>query len=210
MSKLYEPLLVEPKIKTIFFNHVKKECFSVMVSGEEYVTGEQSAEWWWSKSKPGFYGQGLANSKEDGNRTIRTGVIGEIGFGKIFNLPIDLGYVKNGKDQDFIIGPNETIDVKTATYNYGCVCIQAINEKKIKIPLKADIYVGGFLQNEDRNKKSVEVIFVGYIKKEFINPNPVKARKEGATHMNYEVPYKDLQPIKLLLKAHKRYIERTK
>jgi len=209
MNEFYTPIPVEPKIINMFFNNVKKDCFSVVVAGKEYIKCEESAEKWWCKKKPGFYGQGMANTAGDKNKTIRTGIVGEMGYGKIFNLPVDLAYREKGKDDDFIMGPNKTIDVKTATYNYSSGLVYAKNEYFKNIPLKVDIYVFGFLQNEDRIKKSAEVVLVGYAMREFISKIPIiMSEKTGATHMNYKVPYKDLKPINLLLMAHKNYLKK--
>lgn len=207
MRELYKPLPVEPEIRSVLFNNIKRDLFCVDVYGKEYNICEEAAGNWWCKDKPGFYGQEMANTKEDKNKTIRTGIIGEMGYGKIFNLPVDLKRREFGKDDDFIMGPNKTIDVKTATYNYGSGLIYAKNEKGIDIPLKVDIYVFGFIENEDRIKKSATVVFVGYAMKEFVSKlKPVKGEKDVATHMNYKVAYDDLQPMSFLLQAHKKYI----
>lgn len=193
----------------INFNGIKRECFQESVSGKDYVRCEDGSKNMWCNSKPGKYGAGLANTKDDPYKVSRIGLIGETAFGKIFNLPVCFEYHKFGKKEDFTMGPNKKVDIKTAKRNYWNGLVMAKNDDGIDISLKADTYVFGFVEIENIVEKKAIVNFVGYAKKEIISTiTPVVGRTRGSKHMNYEVPYDMLHPMGNLLNAHRRYLQK--
>lgn len=204
-DSFFIPQKVSPSFKEIEFKNHSKECILVEIPQNEYKIIEESAQNMWCSKKNSEYGKGLLNTEEDKFKTERVGRLGDLAFAKIFNLPIDLNYIHNGDECDFYFGFKldkliSKVDVKTSYKkpNYEKGLIYAINQWGKQIPLKSDIYIFQFIENEDRLKKTAKVCIIGYSTQDYIkNIVPVKSRV--SRHYNYEILYKDLKSIKDLL-----------
>lgn len=182
----------------------KKKCYIVEVKDKDYEICSEASGNLWANSKTGYYGSGILNKKDDPHRTERIGLLGEMAFSKITNLPYDFTYKVRGKPQDFNFD-DYSIDVKTsAKYPaFEAGLIYAQNEKGKLVKIKPDYFVFSFLMEEDREKKFAKLCFLGYIKKKHLeNLEMVKARQ--GFHMNYEIPFIELKPlVKLIQKINK-------
>lgn len=198
-------------IQQYVFDGKIKDCYRVIVSGDDWSLCHEASKHRWSNEKTGHYGSGMANTANDEFRVTRIGLIGEVAFGKIFDLEVDFGYRKGGDKSDFVMGPEKLVDVKTATclQRYARGLIYAKSEGGVVIPLKADIFVFSFLEKESKEEKAAIVNFVGYEVKSVIEKIiPVLGRKIGSKHMNYEIKYSEMKPMSLLIKAHERFLYR--
>ena len=194
-DKLFLPQQVKPEIVHMF--NLKKNVFFVTVENEEYDLCVQASSDMWCNTKIGEFGEGLINNKEDPRKVERTGRLGEMAFSKVFNLPIDLNYINEGDQFDFILDLPEksyTIDVKTAARNYNEGLIRALDDKGHYIELKCSHYVFGYIASEDRINRKAKVGLVGWESQENIIQRPLVNAKRGK-HKNFSLPYIDLLPI---------------
>lgn len=176
---------------------IKKEnkTYIVNIDKEEYDICDKAAKNMWANSKKGYYGKGMLNTVEDPYKTERTGRLGEMAFGILVNQSIDDEYKHLGDTHDFFF-ENKKIDVKTAAKkpSYSCGLVRAETQSGKKLDLSSDIYVFGYVINDDVNKKTAQICLVGYMKKaDIIKLEPKKARR--GFHKNYEVHYKTLLDI---------------
>lgn len=183
--------LKDVKLEKVFFDGNIRNLYHVMIHPEEYeICLSASDNMWCSKNK------GHINSKTDQKKAERIGRLGEMAFGKLFNLSIDAEYHEYGDTMDFFYKKNK-INIKTACkypeYEAGLVKIR--NNKKEKIKLNQDLYVFGYLKNECRQTKRASIVIVGYQTKDFILTKDEKYAKLG-NHYNYEIPYSNLLDIK--------------
>ena len=165
----------------------------VEISGKNYEKCLESSKNMWCSSKKGQYGHGLINTPCDPTKVERIGRLGEMALSLVTGLQPDFGYIKNGDASDFI---GTKIDMKTASKypRYETGLIQAINERGVKLPLKNDIYVFGYVIKDDITNHLANIEIVGWQTKEFIEKLPIVIARMGS-HQNYEVPYKNLLPI---------------
>jgi len=192
----YPKFIKEPIIKKFNFNDVIKECFFVKL--DDYDIEKCKKYRTIISKKPGIYGRGLLNEKES-NVAETTGKLGEVAFGKIFNLPIDFSYSTNGDFGDFEL-INKKIDIKTARMNYGRTLILARNEFGYDISMKSDIYVGAYLYGEYSS-----VVIVGWHARKYLYNKPIVPAVRGK-HYNREMFYRETQPMKELLEKHRNFI----
>jgi hypothetical protein len=164
----------------------------IRIEATDYLLCEQSASNMASNKKKGFYGSGLLNTKGDPYRAERTGRLGELGLARYLKVEPNFDYLIKGDEYDFIYEGNR-IDVKTSRYNYGCGLVLAVTEFGVYKPLTSDIYVFGYIEHEDRKKKIADINYCGFIFKENVIREPVVGRKAGSRHLNFEIPYSELE-----------------
>jgi|694.fasta_scaffold18657_10 hypothetical protein len=187
----------KPKLMKLTFGDVEKVVYKIDIADEEYEICESFSSNMWANKKTGTYGRGLANTKEDPYKVERTGKIGELAFSKVFGLPVDFTYREGGDKYDFIDASNKTIDIKTSMKRpwYDAGLIRATNEGKIPMNLNCDLYVFAYLLLDEKSKKQASVILIGASEKEeIIKREKFPARK--GSHLNYEVPYKEMISIR--------------
>lgn len=172
-----------------------KEVYVVHIAPKQYDICSEAAQNMMCSSKPGFWGRGMLNTKEDPFRVERLGRLGEMAFGLLIKQKIDTKYRKKGDKYDFILN-GKRIDVKTAAQKpkYMCGLVRTENEKTKKIDLSSDIYVFGYVVREWAEEKKAKICLVGYMNKEDIIIREKKPAKYGY-HMNYECPYSELLDI---------------
>lgn len=191
----YTPIQIKPSpfdYKTKFGKIIP--VTRIEISGDEYhKCDEQSMNMWGSKKK-GKYGAGLLNSREDPFRTERLGLLGEMAVCKCINQPINLSYAEYGDGGSDIIIKDIRFDVKTASYDYGMVCIQVINEGGKHINKDVGGYIATFKELDDYDDKRAVIILVGYQFKGFVDSLPTVPARKGS-HFNKELLFDDLIPF---------------
>lgn len=197
----------EPNIVKRSFNGVDKDCILVEVNGEEYEVCEKisQGENYWANSKPGAYGAGLGNTDEDRYKTTRTGLLGQMAFGKLFNQPVDLTYRDGGDKYDNLI-LNLKWDIKCSMKNYGQGLIYQKNEWGKTIPINKHVYVFGYVDFEDRINKRIDIIFTGFALYLDVEKCQIKEGYKGKGHMNYVVQFESLRSITGLLNLKRKYM----
>lgn len=206
LPKTYKPNQEKPSLTSLTFKKIPKECWRVNIQDRDYQICCETAKHLWSSSKKGNYGRGLANTSEDPYKVERTGLLGEMAFAKMLGLEVDTSYCENGVAYDFILN-GKFVDVKTETkrHKYECGLIYARSESGKTIPLKSDIYVFSYLESENSKENKATIVLLGYCTKlevERILPQP--GRRQGSTHMNYEVQYHKLHPLKELMSVNNK------
>lgn len=200
VEHFYTPEKTKPVLNKLVFEEVEKVVYSIVVENEEYEKCVEASGNMWANEKTGVYGGGMLNTKNDPRRTERIGKLGEMAFSKIFSIPIDLTYRRGGDKQDFLTSDSKKINIKTASEkkSYNCGLVKATNDNGTKlIPLSCDIYVFAYVAYDNRDKNEASVVVIGYMEKEEIEKKtPVPARNKFASHLNYEVPFVELKPIK--------------
>jgi len=171
----------------------------ILLEKDDYEKAISSSQNMWCSSKQSFYGRGLLNTKDDPYKTERTGKLGEIALSKILNVEPDLSYRKHGDKSDFYIN-NKHIDIKTAARfpKYQAGLIYALNEFGKPVKIKSDIYVFGYIENDDLSNKIANIVLLGFQLKENIIQLPMVPAKYGK-HLNYEIKYDTLIDIDKLL-----------
>jgi len=199
MNSFHSLQIEQPKvIKKNYFGFVLN-CFSIRIKGIDYDTCKEQRQGskFWGNQKKGIYGKGLCATELDPFKPARMGLIGEVAFGKIFNLPVNVGYEEKGDKYDFLIGP-KSINVKLAGSDSGVGLIRHSNQNNKIMPLKQDIYVFGILEKEEIDEYA-DVLLLGYIlKQDIFSMSSVQKARIGL-HFNYEVPYFKLKSISHLL-----------
>ncbi len=204
-------LITQPEIVKKIFNGKEKECILVKIEGDEYVACDNASFNFWGSSKKGTYGKGLLNSKSDPRKTERIGLLGQMAFSKLTDEPVDLAYKYGGDKQDNLILGKHKIDIKCAASNYGANLIQKTNESGGQQKIDKHIYVGSFLEAENRQEKKAEVLLVGFcFRKEVLNAKVANARRKGAKHMNYEIPFEEMRSIIDLITTIKEFKAKEK
>jgi hypothetical protein len=191
--------LKDAKIEKVLINGAFKKFYHILIRKDEYKICVDCACNMWANEKDGSkLNRGLLNSKKDPHRTERIGRLCEMGFGKLFDMSIDTEYKKFGDTMDFLY-KEKKINVKGAARypDWEAGLVLARDNKGRKSELKQDIYVFGYMKNENKEQEQANMVLVGYQTKEFIlSLPPVPARRED--HHNYEIPYQDLLSIEAL------------
>lgn len=179
------------------FDEVRKDGIVIPVSGKDYEVCEKtsSGDNYWANSKKGSYGKGLGRTKSDPYKPVRTGLLGQMAYTKLFGGSVDLQYRKGGDKYDALLCGKYLLDIKCAMRNYGAGLIYHKNEWGKEIPLDKDIYIFGFIDSEDRKAKICRVVFVGFALKYDIKKCEIKSGRRGNGHLNYEVPFSSLRNI---------------
>lgn len=183
-----------PELIVVNFYTCERECVQVQITGEEYALCDKTSSNYWSNNKPGAYGKGLGSTYDDKYKPVRTGLLGQMAFSKLFGLPVDTKYRKYGDKYDNLL-KGKKVDVKCAMRNYGKGLIYHTNEWGRRIPLDKDIYVFSFIKDEDRPNNNATIVIVGYAEKDEISSIPPSLGMKGNGHLNYEVPFADLRSI---------------
>jgi hypothetical protein len=209
-GKIYLPKTIDqPQPVKLEFDGKEKNCFFIDIAEEEYDLCEFYSQGsnFWGNSKPGAYGAGLGRTNDDKFKPARTGLLGQMAYGKLFGESVDLVYRFGGDDQDSLLGGKYKVDVKCPMKNYGKALIYHTNEWGRRIPVDKDIYVFGFIQSEDRVNKIATVVINGFSLKKDVENSDVKPGIKGNGHLNYEIYFSNLRPIEKLLKLKKEYFD---
>jgi hypothetical protein len=205
---MYQPIVIkERQIVEQLFNGVRKECILVEIKNQEYIACDVASHNFWGSSKAGTYGRGLLNSKNDPRKTERIGLLGQMAFGKLTNEPVDLNYIYGGDKQDNLIFGKYRLDIKCAARNYGSNLIQKTNEYGIQQKIDKDIYVGSFLDSENREDKKAAIILVGFCLMKDVKCATIAPARRG-NHINYEIPFEKMRPIEKLISTINNFKEK--
>jgi hypothetical protein len=196
---MYQPIVVAPEIvlETFWgFDPVVKECFRVVISGEEWRICNTTERW--CDNKTGNYGGGIGNTEDDPRRVTRIGCLGEMAFAKVFGRKFDDEFKDRGDNFDFFIR-GEKIDVKAKIDRVEVGLVYARNDWGRDIRIKMDRYVFGYRQSEDREKETATILLCGWQPKAYVKNRPfVKGYGEKAKHYNKECPFANLLPMQSL------------
>ena len=122
-------------------------------------------------------------------------------FSKFMDIPVYFEYLANGDDNDFVINEH-TIDVKTASRNYGSVLVRCISEKGNWVLDPCDIYIAGYIHQEVPEEHYAEVSIEGWCTKEYLSTlSPVPARV--GKHQNLQLDFDKINPISSIKKELK-------
>ena len=194
---LYKPSLCDFNLRKIAKTEIMVS--EVFINRDEYEICEDFSHKMWANKKKGLYGSGMINSPADPRLVERTGLLGEMSVAKLLDLAVNITYMEGGDHQDFVISGKRT-DVKTSSKNINALLIKAReNDLSELITLDKDLYIGAYVMEDNRYYKFAKVGVVGYIPKGNIHTEYLKpARFKDASHINWDVPYADLNPIKNL------------
>jgi hypothetical protein len=188
--------LKDAKIEKVLINGKFKKFYHILIRKDEYKICVDCACNMWANEKDGSkFNRGLLNSKKDPHRTERIGRLCEMGFGKLFDMAIDTEYKKFGDTMDFLY-KEKKINVKGAAKypSWEAGLVKAADSNGRKSELKQDIYVFGYMKNENKEQERANVVLVGWQTREYIlGLEQSPARLEH--HFNYEVPYFDLLDV---------------
>jgi hypothetical protein len=209
MEFIYKPDRIDPEFSTIRVMGCDVETIPVKLTPKDYQTCLEREKVFWANSKLGEYGQGL------NKRAVLIGLLGEVGFAKVFDQSVDLTYRKGGDNQDFLIDGLK-FDIKCAARNYGKNFVLHTNEGGYRITQDKHFYVGSFLEGFDKDNYGVQdvtVVLTGWMTlKQLLGCDVhegVRGEKRGKRHLNYEMFFEDLRPTSdlLRLKNENRFVE---
>ena len=202
---MYNPTIItQPQFTKQLFNGIEKECIVVKVEGPEYEECERASQGdnFWANSKKGVYGAGLGATDDDEFKPVRTGLLGQMAFGKLTGLPVDTEYRPGGDHHDNLIC-NKKFDMKCAMRNRGNQLIYHTSERGKRIPLDKDVYVCSYVEEENRAAKTATIIMTGFALRNQVGQCEVKQGK--GEHLNYVLFYDTLRPIKELINLVNQY-----
>jgi len=176
------------------YNGTGIEAWRVVVEGDDYLRCEQSSHNMWANKKKGLWGKGYKNTSDDPRKVERSGRLGEMAFTNLTGSPIDLSYIEGGDRQDTVFR-KKTVNIKVAFALYGVIMVRCEMNGR-QLTLHEDMYVFSYLSNDDREKKSATIDFLGCLLKPELLSKPRVSRKEW---VNYECPYSELHPMRQLL-----------
>tara|TARA_Y100000034_G_C6872847_1_gene398758 strand:- start:858 stop:1454 length:597 start_codon:yes stop_codon:yes gene_type:complete len=171
----------------------------------------------WSKKNNEFYrwGSGILNSGKIPYKAELIGIIGEIAFSKVSNIPVDCEYKKNGNSHDFkadILNSRREVDIeiKTRLKDYGDVYLKRYDESSKLIKLKSDIYVFCHLKTAWNKIEShllgndsieeIKVCIDGVISKKKLKTKSIQPAFNG-THKNIVCSTNELADINKLIEV---------
>lgn len=190
------------------FNCYDDKTINVEINNEEYdICHEYSFKRGCNK-KTGNYGKGINNELCDTRKVERTGLLGEMAFSKLFNIPLNLEYFENGDEYDFKLPNNCTIDIKTSMRNYNSGLIIAVSENGYKYKLKCNIYVFAYVKTESREHRNALITFVGIKCRNDIIKMEYSPALKGK-HLNYQIPYANLIPMTKFLKTYNKLFNKN-
>ncbi len=111
------PKCTKPKLVKYTFKDLERIAFKVDIVGEEYDMCVDFSKNMWANKKKGEWGRGMMNTDADPYKTERTGIIGEMGYAKLENIPVDMMYREGGDDYDFI--RNDKLILRLVIKNLG-------------------------------------------------------------------------------------------
>ena len=218
---LYEPyFLIPDKIVEVKFYGKSCVCYEVVISGEEYIICADPNRDMYYKTGKGAFPEGMLNSKDDPNRVGRIGFLGEFAFAKLFGLSVDLGFHDRGDQYDFLIAlPTKEEGVKYLRIDFKTASMYRDRDKGriickkydgANLELRKDIYVFGYVDYDNRQKREAKVVIVGYCTKGYIEKfhneliEGVMTTYSDRPYFNKQVPFDELLPIGDLLKAYRQ------
>ena len=208
MDDLYFPTRVAPNVHREWFNGVELDVHKIVVRGSNYEACETASSAWWTKNKVGGgWNPGMLNSSSDPRKTERVGILGEMAFGMMTGMPVNLGYKEFGNVTDFDVF-SYGLDVKTAARNYGLALIRCIDEYGKRQELGSDIYAFAYVESEDKAAGEAVISYIGYQTREKIVSRPIVCARRG-NHRNYEIPYPELKPMSKFLSLFDKAVERS-
>lgn len=172
------------------------EAMSVKIEGEEYAVCVMASldDNYWANSKPGEYGQGLLRERGDEFKTVRTGLLGQMAFAKLFGDRLDIQRREGGDEYDNLISSYK-IDIKCAARNYGRTLVRCSGRG---YEINKDFYVGGFIEREEREHRWARVIMVGWFDREYVLNQPRVDAIRGS-HKNKEMWFSEMRPLTSLM-----------
>jgi hypothetical protein len=177
----------------------KFEGVEVHIAPETYQLCEVSSDNMDCNHKTGAWGSGARNHPTDPRKVERTGRLGEAAFSEVFKVPVDYSYIEKGDECDFHVGDFK-VDVKTALEDRPRGLVRATNHRQEPLEQKSDWYIFGYVLKDDRENKTATMRLVGGITKEnMMNRETIKAYAKNTTHLNYEVHFRELVPVRELL-----------
>lgn len=166
----------------------------ILIQGSDYTKCVECSKNYHANSKKGFFGRGIINSKNDPCKVTRIGLLGEMAFSLYTGLPADMEYRKGGKTHDFDAN-GISVDIKTASRDYGAALIRYKSQRgTIVLRKPADIYIGAFLSEEDKENGFANLVLVGWFPYNEFKEEWVKPARVG-NHTNYELPFSEAKPM---------------
>ena len=180
-----------------------RECAVVELTGDEYDTAWMAEKW--VSSKKSHYGspkpyKGPVKRYQGIDMKGLYGNMGELAWGKLSGLPVDLEYRVGGDQYDFLIGDMET-DIKMAfpkpeRFRARGPSILAVIDFKREKP--KDLYIAGFIDKDDPAEQHATVVFAGYIGKDELVERPLVASKYGNAQ-NYDIWFYEMALMRDIL-----------
>lgn len=188
------------------FDGVSLKTLKIRVSGRLYARCVESSQNYAANLKPGTYGQGLARTTNDPYRPVRTGLLGESAFAMATGSRVDFSFRPKGDESDFKMSNGLTLDVKCSVSPEREVgLIRVRNELGEDIPLDKDIYVFSYVETENQVEGFADVVLAGWLPRQHILVcAPIaqgRKRDPERGHINREVSYRSLRPIRELLEC---------
>lgn len=184
-------------------SYEERVCAMVEVTGDEYDKAWQ-AEKWTSQMKTD-YGkpipyQGSVKRYQGIDMKGAFGNIGEVAWGKLSGLEVNLEYIKGGDKFDFDINGLKT-NVKTAfpkrkPWEIRGPSIAAVIDD-VRQPVH-DLYIAGFVAKDFTEEQRAQVVFVGYIGKHALLEHSYVDSKWKNT-LNYDLWFYEMVPITEIL-----------
>ncbi len=183
------------KVNRIFMG-VTKKCTKMIIEGEEYRICREASGDYWANEKPGIRGRGLCATKKDPRKPVRTGLLGQMAFAKLTGTEFDNERREGGDRYDALIG-EQTVDVKCATYDYGCNCLMCRSERGKEFPVDKDFYIQSYMESEYPDEERAVIIVVGYMTQDDVHTKAQVERGRGGQrlHYNYELRYDHARDI---------------
>lgn len=200
-EKSYKPRCTHFEFDTVRVGDRNIEMCRVLLEGNDYEVCDYFSFQRWSNVKKGEWGEGLANSREDPRKVERIGMFGEVLTAILFKKRVDLTYRVGGDQFDFLLF-DKTVNVKMRTeapprHDRGIIKCRH-NAESAYMPLKHELYLFGFLDWEHDRKASV--CMVGGIERDKIDTTEHPGF--AGSHFNHEVHYRNMTPIKQLMKEY--------
>jgi len=193
-----------------------KTCVIIPIEGDEYVACMNPNMW--CTSNEDYYKKGMLNTPDDEDLTERSGRLGECACSKVFNAEVDFSRIDGGDSGiDFTLSSGLTVDVKTSQMHtvkyFGKNFTTAMTAKGAWKKLTADVYLGAFIEKEDRENRTATVVLTGWMNRSQLFKNgdhlaPETRRNPNPKHRNYEMPYNLQLPILDLITGDRQYAKR--
>ena len=178
------------EITNLMIGDVIRECFRVRIGKEDikYYSEKGNNYSIWEKEKSDY--------RDATPNALPVGILGELAFAKVFNMPMDTDYKRGGDRCDFIINKNIKVDVKTSmTWKKykSPKCFVRVGEKGKEYPIDKDIYVTNILEEFGDDKCIISL--VGYITGKRVNDLSNVESKKYENVINKEIPILETEPI---------------
>jgi hypothetical protein len=194
------PDIVDPEvIKTIVCGN--RPVFQVDVVGDEYKKCTEFSCYGSRKKNGDKYQRGNLSTASNPNAECRTGKLMEVALAKSFHgLCVDFSVLDTGDKEDFVLFGKTKIEAKCSTLktalNRGCNYLTAIYANGAVKPVNCDIYIGGYLREDDLVTNRAKVIIAGFMLKEDILPLEIRNPPiSGAKWKNRELEFSLMKPI---------------